>query len=77
MKKNLLSKFKKSAVTIVVKGISEFENEKIMNKVLGNKVNKVDNKNYQNGNSSCDLELSTFSIERILKKGDKSVCFIK
>ena len=35
MKKNLLSKFKKSAVTMIVEGISEFDNEKVITKVLG------------------------------------------
>ena len=30
MKKNLLSRFKKSAVTMIVKGISEYENDKVI-----------------------------------------------
>lgn len=77
MKKNLLSKFKKSAVTMIVEGISEFDNEKVITKVLGSKKNKVHNKSYENGNTSQDILASKYSLEKIIKCSEGNVCFIK
>jgi len=77
MKKNLLSKFKKSAVTMIVEGISEFDNEKVITEVLGSKKNKVHNKRYENGNTSQDILASKYSIEKMLRSSKGNVCFIK
>ena len=77
MKKNLLSRFKKSAVTMIVKGISEYENDKVIKSVLGKKAAKVNDVEYSNGNSYCDISINDFGIERMVKKGNGSICFIK
>ena len=77
MKKNLLSRFKKSAVTMIVKGISEYENDKVIKSVLGKKAAKVNDVEYSNGNSCCDISINDFGIDRMIKKGKGSICFIK